>query len=267
MLAQLLGNKLCPPSRPPILSPSAKDTNQHTGTELPKLRCTSPPNTRVHGRTGMVGQHVQVEWQNTRTEGCRSGDRFRCIPGGMGCLLPETENRGTMVPRGMLDAHQLPRITRGNSGNQDLCKVQDCIIHPTENRQHHSGCLHQQPGRNSLQRIGDAHKESMDVVPGEEYPYYSSAPARGTEHYSRYSVQENTGQDRLEVESCDIPGNQQSLWAPRYGPVCIQTVHPVPTLLQLAARSLCAGNRCISPGLVSHEVLCKSPHGIWWAGF
>ena len=55
-----------------------------------------------------------------------------------------------------------------------------------------------------------------------------------------------------------IPENQQPFWAPGHGPVCIQTVHPVPTLLQLAARSLCIGNECISSGLDSHEVLRKS---------
>ena len=38
----------------------------------------------------------------------------------------------------------------------------------------------------------------------------------------------------------------------------IQTVHPVLTLLQLAVRSLCTGNRCLSPGLAGHEVLCES---------
>ena len=50
----------------------------------------------------MVGQqHVQVEWQNPHTEGPhRSGNRFRCIPGGIGGLLLQTENRGTMVSEG-----------------------------------------------------------------------------------------------------------------------------------------------------------------------
>ena len=43
----------------------------------------------------MVGQqHVQVEWQSTYSEGYRSGDQLRCIPGGMGGLLLQVENRG-----------------------------------------------------------------------------------------------------------------------------------------------------------------------------
>jgi len=85
-----------------------------------------------------------------------------------------------------------------------------------------------------------------------------SALARCVEHHSQHRVQGNAGQDRLEVEPHDIPGDQQPLWAYRRGPVCVQTVHPVPTLLQLPARSLCTSNRCLSPRLDSHEVLCQS---------
>ena len=68
----------------------------------------------------------------------------------MGCLLLQTENRGTIVPTGTLDAYQLPRTTCRNSGNQNLCKVQDCYIHFIENRQHNSGSLHQQPASREL---------------------------------------------------------------------------------------------------------------------
>ena len=34
---------------------------------------------------------------------------------------------------------------------------------------------------------------------------------------------------------------------------------PLPTLLQLAVRSLCSSNRCLSARVDSHEVLCQSP--------
>ena len=223
------------------------------------LRSTSPSHTRLPVQVDMVGQqHVHVKWQNSHSEGNRSGDRLRCIPGGMGSLLLQTENRGSMVPAGTFDAHQLPQATRSNTSYQNLCKVQNSNIHFTEDRQHHSSGLYQQPGRNSLQGVGDAHKGLVDVVPGEEYPHYSSAPARCAEHHSRHRVQGNAGQDRLEVEPHDIPEDQQPLWTSGHGPICIQTVHSVPTLLQLAARSLCTSNRCLSPRLDSHEVLCQS---------
>ena len=123
--------KLCPSSRVHVLFPPANDTNQHTGAELPMLPSTSSSSSRVYGGAEMVGQqHVQMEWQNTYTEVCRSSDQFQCILGGMGCLLLHAENRGTMVPTGAPDAYQLLQTT---CGNKNLCKVQDHYIHPTEN--------------------------------------------------------------------------------------------------------------------------------------
>jgi hypothetical protein len=41
------------------------------------------------------------------------------------------------------------------------------------------------------------------------------------------------------------------------GPICISADHSVPTLFQLAARSLCSGNKCLPVGLVSYTGLCQ----------
>ena len=65
--------------------------------------------------------------------------------------------------------------------------------------------------------------------------------------------------DRLEAEPLDIPEDQQSLRSTRSGLVCFQTICPVPTLLQLAARSIYTSNLYLPSGLGKHEVLCKSP--------
>lgn len=47
-----------------------------------------------------------------------------------------------------------------------------------------------------------------------------------------------------------------------YGlPFCIPAHTPVPTLLQLAARSLCESNRCLFPGFVVDQGICQSPLG------
>ena len=100
---------------------------------------------------------------------------------------------------------------------------------------------------------------SVDVVPRKEYPHYSSTPAKGNEYNSRHRILSNARQDRLEAEPLDIPEDQQSLRSTRSGLVCFQTICPVPTLLQLAARSICTSNRCLHSELGKHEVLCKSP--------
>ena len=52
------------------------------------------------------------------------------------------------------------------------------------------------------------------------------------------------------------------LWGPIEGPnrgrfVCNQDHKAAPSLLQLAARSLCSSNRCLSTGLVTQERVCE----------
>ena len=62
-----------------------------------------------------------------------------------------------------------------------------------------------------------------------------------------------------DTESRVMRDDQQSLWSTRSGLVCFQTICPVPTLLQLVARSIYTSNRYLPSGLGKHEVLCKSP--------
>ena len=61
----------------------------------------------------------------------------------------------------------------------------------------------------------------------------------------------------MEIGSSDFSGSQQTLWPTGSGPVCIQTYQPVPSLLQLVARSICRSNRCIPPGLEDNERFCQ----------
>ncbi len=55
--------------------------------------------------------------------------------------------------------------------------------------------------------------------------------------------------------------DQQSLWATGSGPVCIQTDPSVPTLLQLAAISICRGLRCLLAGLDNWQGGSQIPLG------
>ena len=63
----------------------------------------------------------------------------------------------------------------------------------------------------------------------------------------------------LETGSINIFDDQRDLWSTGCGPVCIQTNQPVPSLLQLEARSICRGNRCLPAGLDKGERLCQPP--------
>ena len=95
------------------------------------------------------------------------------------------------------------------------------------------------------------------MVPGTEHTHPSPTPARRTELYSRQGIQVNAGQVRLETESADLSPNRQALWTTGSGLVCVPAKQPVPTLLQLAARSICRGCRCLPAGLVNCEGICQ----------
>ena len=97
----------------------------------------------------------------------------------------------------------------------------------------------------------------MDVVPGEEYSHRSSIPPRVAEHNSRCRVPNVDGQDGLETESGHLSQDRSTLGSTGSGPICFSAIYPVPTLLQLAARSICRSNRCISPYVDSHEGVCQ----------
>ena len=75
--------------------------------------------------------------------------------------------------------------------------------------------------------------------------------------YSGQGVEVHEGQVGLESGPLNLPKNQQTLWATGSGPICVKTHQSVPLLLQLAARSICGGNRHIPPGLEDNQRLCQ----------
>ena len=95
------------------------------------------------------------------------------------------------------------------------------------------------------------------MVPRKEHTHPSLTPARHTELCCRQGIQVNGGQVRLETEPLCLSPDRQALWTTDGGPVCIQTNQSVPTLLQLAARPICRGRRCLPAGLVDSEGVCQ----------
>ena len=151
-------------------------------------------------------QDEQVEWQNLLKVRYRLSDRLKCIPGGVGCLLLQPEDRGFMVTPGTHDAHQLSRATCSNPCNQNVCQIQDSNIHPAKNRKYHNSSLYKQSWGYSLQEACAAHTRSMDVVPGKEHPHHSSTPTMDNECNSRYRITGNMRQVELNDISADHYG-------------------------------------------------------------
>ena len=136
---------------------------------------------------------------------------------------------------------------------------QDGLISVDENKQHNSSCIHKQPKGHCVRGAGTTDLRSVDVVSRVKHSYQCAVPPRQLEQSSRQGVEVYTGRIRLEVRSEHLQKNRQDLRPPRGGPVCVQMNTPVPSLLQLAARSLHRGNRRIPPGLVSTEGVCQPP--------
>ena len=206
----------------------------------------------------MVGQpHGEMEREIHPQEGDRYGNRLRCIPHRVGCSMPEPTDRRSMVSNRMSDAYKLPRTAGSYICNTHIPEKQKQGVSPPESGQHYNCGIHQQSGRHSLQGLGGLGQESMDVVPGTEHPHHSATPARCAKRDCRCGVTDNEGSIRLATEPCPVQQDCQALGSNSNGPICISTDHSVPTLFQLAARSLRSGNKCLPAGLVSYTGLCQ----------
>ena len=91
------------------------------------------------------------------------------------------------------------------------------------------------------------------MVPREECTHHSPTPPWGGQPSGGCRVTHNERSYRLELEPSAVPEDGPIIWPNRSRSVCIQEYSTVPSLLQLAARSLCSRNRCIPPGLVTHK--------------
>ena len=154
-------------------------------------------------------------------------------------------------------SHQLPRVAGGNSCSAVIHNAQMQNICATVNRQHRSCGLHKSLGEYSIQGFSELDKEPVDVVFREKYSYHSSTPPRNPECCRRCGILVTDRQDILEAEPFHFSQDSEDLRPSGSGSLCNSPVFPVPTLLQLAARSICRSNRCISPSLDPHQGVCQ----------
>ena len=239
---------------PPLVSKSTYGSLQHSGEPLTGLRRSSIPTTSQPGRAEMVGyRDVQMEWQNSSQEGDKHDHQLRCIPARLGSSLWGANHRANMVTSGGRIPHQLPRAVGSNPSCADICERQMQDIHSVDNRQHHSSGLHKSSGGYSLQRVGQPDKRSVDVVSREEHTHHSSTPTRSSEFHRRCGITVADRQDRLEAKSLYFSQDSEDFQPTGSGPLCNSPVCPVPTLLQLVARSICRSNKCVSPSVDPHQ--------------
>ena len=207
-----------------------------------------------------MGQHNgQVKQEDIAEQGNRLSNRLRCVPNRLGCSLSGAKDRMSLVLSGEQEPHQLLGTHGGNPCCSNICQEQDRHISSPQNKQHNSSCLHKQPWGNCFKRAHYPSMELVGVVSGKEYTHHSPAPPSSTEPNCRLRIENDDRPDRVAVEPSHIRTNQSALWSIGSGPFCLQTHYTAPSLFQLAARSLCLSNRCISTGLVPWEGVCQSP--------
>ena len=80
---------------------------------------------------------------------------------------------------------------------------------------------------------------------------------RDPERGGRRRVQGDDRPVRLETEPGHCQEDPTGRGSHPNRPICFQVDNPVPTLFQLAARSLCRGHRCFPTGLVIGKGLCQ----------
>ena len=142
---------------------------------------------------------------------------------------------------------------------KNLCEEHEGTISIVEDRQHNSSCLHQQPRGNHIQGFDSSNQRSVDVVSREEHSHPSTIPTWSNETGGRHGIEIHEGWIRLETGLFRFSENQQEVWSSGSGLVCKQINQPVPSLLQLVARSIRRSNRRLSPGLDNSERFCQ-PH-------
>ena len=246
------------PTSPTVFSPFADGTIRHTEQELSVLRGTSSSDRVLQGGANVVGHpHDKLEWKIPSQEGSRSDNRFRCFPGRVGCDMSDPEDRRSLVQNRGQDAHKLPGAASSDFCSSHIPEKQVQDIGPPQIGQYHGSGIHKQSGRDSLQGIGRLGKEPMDVVPGEEHPHHSPTPPGCSECDSRCGVSDYDRSVRLATKPSPVQQDYQAVWSHRDGPVCLSADHSVPSLFQLAARSLCSSNRCFSAELVSDKGVCQ----------
>ena len=212
------------------------------------------------GRASLVG-HTDgtLEWKNHPDTGSGVDHRVRRLDSGLGSDVSGVRHGRTLVGTREDMAHKLSGASGSYTSAENVCKKQNESVSSAQAGQLFGSGLYKQSGRNNLKETCLLDLRSMDVVPGKEYTHPSSTPARHTELYSRQGIQVNEGPFRLEIGLSNLCQDQQTLWTTGSGLVCIQANLPVPSLLQLAARSIRRGHRCLSSGLVNSEGVCQPP--------
>ena len=194
------------------------------------------------GGAELVGHsNVQTEWEINPQNGDWPGHRLRCIFDRLGSSLSTPNNRRPMEEEAKMHVNCLELLTATlavKSFVKDKSRIS--ILTRIDNTTVAAYINH----------LGGTKNLWMWCL---ERNIHITAH----EHNCQCGVSDTERQDRLETELDYLPQDQSTMEPTESGPLCYQSVNSVPMLLQLAARSICKGNRCIPPDMDAHEGICQ----------
>ena len=252
------GSNTCNPSRSsPLQSPATKQTQSSEGSGM--IRNNIESGSRSTVGPGLVdSQGSPAQWQANQDPQSRPDHRIRRIKEGLGSLLPEPTDRGTLGRNRNDTAYQYPGTESSFPGCKDVCISRDPQPHPVADRQPHSNCLHQSNGGHTLQDLVQPGLRDVAMVFGEEPNGTYRAHSRVKQCESGPRIPGIPGLQRLEIISCDIQEDHPQMGSSIGRPLCSETLSPAATLLQLPPGSRGNGSRCLRADLVGAQPICFS---------
>ena len=216
----------------------------------------SPLNPPGTGRPRVVGLREQPpsEWLSNSAPTYRSHSLEQCLKTGLGRSLPGDFQRGPLECGGGEVPHQCLGATSSNIGSESPSAVSrpstsSLETYSLENRQHHSGGVHQQERGHPLPcsdctspRVVGCSLDSRSITD-------SSAYSRHSKCGSRHSFQADRDQNRMDIGQEDLPVHLSEILHTRSGPVCIPFKPPSTQVCLEVPRSGSSGGGCIPPEL------------------
>ena len=209
---------------------------------------------------GMVdARNARPQWGSIDDGYSRHGDRIICFLPWLGCNLegPRVKDGRTVVNQRTRDAHQLPGITGGITGNSDFCQREEEHQDISEDRQCIDQSIHKSLWGDSLMADESLSHTDMEVVHRAPDIFDGRASPRGVESGSGRGVKNHQGPLQLDAPPTFVLTDQGKDGSPRSGHVCISSHTPTPTVLQLEAGPSSGSNRCVCSRLESFSGVCE----------
>ena len=190
-----------------------------------------------------------------------TNNNFGCFSSRVGSHLQWNLYQRSMVPSGANPSHQLFGAPGSHISSTVICQGEVRHHNPSQDRQHHCGCQHQQNGGDCITYTFASNQGAMVMVHGKEYPVTGSGLTRSIEFHCRQGVEDLVRQIRMEALPSPLSENQSSVGASLNRPVCKQVVSSTASLYQLETRSTGNSHGCFHSGLVQHssKALCQPP--------